>query len=149
MAKSDKKRTGDELPGAGSVRSARDNSGNWMPFVDWREVFPGNRGVDRNGVYDLFDAPVGIKLRVEPSLPSEPLLTAGEVPWEDDANMQPAATWRDDEGAYGIIYGAKDGMPCFASSEDGYHFVRPHLGPSRAFPQGRDSTAAVMAQGWC
>ena len=95
--------------------------------MDWREVFPGNRGVDRNGLYDLFDAPVGIKLRVEPSLPSEPLLSAGEVPWEDGVNMQPTATWRDDEGTYGIIYGAKDNMVCYASSKDGYHFVRPSL----------------------
>ena len=83
-----------DLPGEGSGRSARDNPGDWIPFLDWREVFPGNRGVDRRGVYNLFDAPVGIALQVEPSEPSEPLLVV-EKSWEDPANMQPSATWRE------------------------------------------------------
>ena len=117
-----------DLPGEGSGRSARDNPGDWIPFLDWREVFPGNRGVDRRGVYNLFDAPVGIALQVEPSEPSEPLLIV-EKSWEDPANMQPSATWRDEEdGSYGIIYAGRDGAICLARSPDGYQFHRPALG---------------------
>ena len=117
-----------DLPGEGSGRSARDNPGDWIPFLDWREVFPGNRGVDRHGVYNLFDAPVGIALQVEPSEPSEPLLIV-EKSWEDPANMQPSATWRDEEdGSYGIIYAGRDGAICLARSPDGYLFHRPALG---------------------
>ena len=117
-----------ELPGEADVRSARPNPGDWIPFVDWREVFPGNRGVDRRGRYGLFDAPQAIRLRVEQSMPSDPLLTAGDAPWESVANLQPRATWREADGSYRITYAGSDGAMCIAASDDGYRFTRPNIG---------------------
>ena len=115
-----------ELPGNAvtGAEAAGDAATSWVPLLDWRPVFPGNRGVDRNGKYDLFDAPLGIELRVEPSTPSERLLTADQ-PWEGD-NMQPYATWRD-AGGYHIIYGTGSHR-CYATSADGYRWERPNLG---------------------
>ena len=32
----------------------RQNAGHWRPLVDWTEVFPGHRAVDRTGAFELY-----------------------------------------------------------------------------------------------
>lgn len=108
----------------------RDNAGAWNPFIDWEEVFPGNRGVNRHGQYALYDAPVGIHLRVQPGAVSEPLLVA-EAPWENGGGLQPYGLWQAG-GQYHLLYGAYAGAlgsrMCYATSENGYQWTRPSLG---------------------
>lgn len=43
----------------------RYNPGAWMAMVDVMEIFPGHRSITREGRYELFDAPIGVNLRVE------------------------------------------------------------------------------------
>ena len=43
----------------------RHNSGTWNPLVDLTEIFPGNRNIDENGVFRLYDGAVGVRIRVE------------------------------------------------------------------------------------
>ena len=59
----------------------RRNCGLWNPLVDLTEIYAGHRSTDRKGVFDLFDAAVGVALRVELADRSQPLLEA-EMPWE-------------------------------------------------------------------
>ena len=122
--------------------------GEWAPLVDWSQVFPGNRGVGRDDVYELYDAPLGVKLAVEPCRKTEPILTA-QPPWEraDDGggSLEPLKVWRQD-GTYRMLYYAyatspnaprrfagkgdapKFGGMGYAVSEDGYSWTRPELG---------------------
>lgn len=108
---------------------ARENSGVWNPLIDWEEVYPGNRGMNRQGIYALYDAPVGIELRVEEGVTSEPLLIS-EAPWEGGGGLQPYGLWQAD-GQYHLLYGAypADGnrWMCYAVSTDGYAWTRPAL----------------------
>ena len=132
-----------ELPGAALSGRSRRNPGDWIPFVDWRDVFPGNRGVNRHAIYDLYDAPIGIKLDIEQSLESDPLLVADEVPWEIGASMQPGGGALKHEGRYYLFYSG-DGRTCVAVSDDGYHFTRPNLGQVE-FNGSRDNN--ILANG--
>ena len=102
----------------------RANCGAWNPIVDTTDLFAGNRSVDRNGVYDLYDAPVGVALRVEQAGRSEPLLEATES-WEN-RSVAPLFIWKTDEG-FKILYSARYGT-CLATSDDGYKWTRPELG---------------------
>ena len=56
---------------------ARDVSaqGEWTPMIDWSSAFPGNRGVNRQGRYELYDAPVGVRITVEESRKAGPILS--------------------------------------------------------------------------
>ena len=49
----------------------RQNPGSWNPIVDLTDVFPGNRAMNRKGVFELYDAAIGVKLRVEQARRSE------------------------------------------------------------------------------
>ena len=89
------------------------------------DVFPGNRSIDRKGVYDLYDAPIGVQLRVEEAIKSEPLLEA-ETEWET-GGISPLYMWQED-GRYHMIYGASPNGACYAVSEDAYHWTRPEMG---------------------
>lgn len=60
---------------------AKDNPGDWCPLIDLMEIYPGNRGMNRHGVYDLYDAPVGVRFRIGEAFKSEPLLVS-ESEWE-------------------------------------------------------------------
>ena len=40
------------------ARRIRRNCGTWNPLVDLTDIYAGQRSNDRQGVYDLFDAPV-------------------------------------------------------------------------------------------
>ena len=53
----------------------------WVPFIDWSQTHPGNRGVNRQGRYELYDAPVGVRIRVEQAAKSDPALTSNDR-WE-------------------------------------------------------------------
>ena len=111
----------------------------WVPFIDWSQTHPGNRGVNRQGRYELYDAPVGVRIRVEQAAKSDPVLTSNDR-WEGEGNMVPLRVWRDG-GTYKMLYGAyphrrDDKSPglggghhlCYAESADGYHWRRPELG---------------------
>ena len=43
----------------------RPNPGGWTPIADTQEIHTGNRSVNRAGAFELYDAPVGVRLRVE------------------------------------------------------------------------------------
>jgi hypothetical protein len=116
--------------------------GTWRPIVDWTDVFPGNRGVNRQGIYDLYDAPVGIALRIEEADKSAPLLIA-ERPWEGDGQIVPVAFWQAD-ARYHMLYtvwdrrakldraakalGGERTCTCYAVSDDASYWTRPELG---------------------
>ena len=61
--------------------SVRRNSGAWRPIVDVTDVFAGDRGIGRSGLYDMYDGPIGVHLRVEEAVKAGPLLEA-ETEWE-------------------------------------------------------------------
>ncbi len=104
--------------------------GEWAPMVDSSSIFPGNRGVNRHGAYGLYDAPVGVKLRIEPCHKSDPILIA-ETEWEDGGAVSPSHVWQAD-GRYHMLYWAYPANTvsshmCYAVSGDGYRWERPHL----------------------
>ena len=117
-------------PGAPLRGQLRENPGVWTPFVDWREIYPGNRGVNRHGIYELYDAPVGVHLKVEEALKSDPLIIS-EQRWEGGGGLHALAVWKEGE-RFHMLYGSyPPKLPrClrYAVSEDGYHWTRPELG---------------------
>ena len=106
-------------------RRIRRNCGSWNPLVDLHEIYAGHRSTDRQGVFDLFDAPVGVALRVEPAARSEPLLES-EMPWEAVDSVNPLFIWKTDAGFH-MLYESESGT-CYATSDDAYHWQRPELG---------------------
>ena len=112
------------LPGAQFSGGARENNGEWNPLIDLMEIFAGFRWVDKAGGYDLYDAPVGVKLRIEEADKSEPVLVA-ENEWEE-TKLGPVGLWMED-GRYHLLYRTGRGT-CYAVSEDGYRWSRPELG---------------------
>ena len=103
----------------------RRNNGSWNPLVDLTEIYAGQRSTDRNGVYDLFDAPVGIALRVEMAGRSDILLEA-DPPWEAGGSVGPLFIWKTDAGFH-MLYETKSGTG-YACSDDAYNWTRPELG---------------------
>ena len=110
--------------GATLSTPTRGNPGDWIPFVDWWEVFPGNRGVSRAGDYGLFDAPLGVSLRIEPPSSSKPILVP-DRPWETRSAFQPQHAWQGG-GAYHLLYRSANRM-CYATSADGQVWSKPEL----------------------
>ncbi len=103
----------------------RRNRGCWNPLVDLADIFAGNRSIDRSGVFDLYDAPTGVALRVEPAERSEPLLEAA-APWETGASISPLFIWKTEAG-FNLLYHCRNGT-CCATSADAYKWQRPQLG---------------------
>lgn len=103
----------------------RYNPGSWMALVDVMEIFSGHRSITREGIYKLYDAPVGVQLRVEQANRSEPFLKA-EREWEDYTYISPSHVWHED-GKLHMFYGAGPNT-CYAVSDDGYNWERPVLG---------------------
>ena len=101
----------------------RQSTGNWRPLVDLMEVFPGHRNVDRSGVFELYDAAIGVKLRVEEADKSQPLRFD-----EGDGRGvgYPVRMWQED-GSYHLLY-YQGRHVAYAVSEDGYNWIRPSLG---------------------
>ena len=103
----------------------RRNCGAWNPLVDLTDIFAGNRSIDQKGVFDLFDAPVGVALRVEPAERSEPLIEA-TTPWEIGSAIGPLFIWKTEAG-FNLLYASKNGT-CYATSDDAYQWQRPKFG---------------------
>ena len=120
------------------VALAREVAGDdgWVPLIDWSHIHPGNRGVNRQGRYELYEGPIGVKVRIEECEKVGPILTS-EKPWEGCSALVPMRVWSDEKG-YHLLYNAyhpEDRCPgfgglvvsCYAFSEDGYHWTRPEL----------------------
>ena len=100
----------------------RQSTGNWRPLVDLTEVFPGHRAVDRSGAFELYDAPIGVRLALEEADKSEPLEFDGDV---DDLTNS-LRVWQADDGYHLLYYQGRH--VAYAVSEDGYRWTRPALG---------------------
>jgi hypothetical protein len=100
----------------------RANDGAWRPLVDWTEVFCGHRGIDRQGAFELYDAPVGVRLAIEAASKRGPIEFDGPV--EDLSN---SVHLRHKEGRYHLLY-YQSGKVAYAHSEDGMRWQRPSLG---------------------
>ena len=105
----------------------RANTGAWNPIVDVTDVFPGNRALDRQGVFKLFDTAIGVKLRVEPAERSAPLLEA-TAEWERGKFIGPLFIWRADGLLHMIYECSRAEATAYATSTDGYRWTRPELG---------------------
>jgi hypothetical protein len=108
----------------------------WEPLFDWRHVHPGNRGVNRQGRYELYEAPVGVRIRIEEAEKIGPIFRADQ-PWDGGGEMCPTRVWQDENG-YHLLYTTHprtEKYPglggqvhsCYAHSEDGYEWTRPAL----------------------
>ena len=123
---------------------ARDVSrqGEWIPMIDWSSVFPGNRGVNRHGKYELHDVPVGVRLSIQEA--TKHIILTADQEWDGDtpgkAEYVPLKAWKDKD-KYKLLYITcprrtknpglgGDGRPplCYAISTDGYTWDRPDLG---------------------
>lgn len=100
----------------------RANSGAWRPLVDLTDVFPGHRAVGRSGAFELYDAPIGVRLAVEEAHKSGPLEFDGEV--EGLGNS--VRVWQGDDGYHLLYY--QGGQVAYACSEDGLRWTLPRLG---------------------
>ena len=118
---------------------ARDVSkqGEWIPMIDWSSTFPGNRGVNRHGKYELHDVPIGVRLSIEEAKKHGPILTSNDQ-WEGAGSLQVKKTWKRD-GKYHMLYNAyshgtknpglgSSHYTCYATSDDGYNWKRTNLG---------------------
>ena len=104
----------------------RSNPGTWMPLIDVSEIFPGNRSVSRQGEYNLYDAPIGVELKIEDAT-KPPLVFDTEVEWERQG-VSPSDVWFE-EGRYHMFYQTSGpNAYCYAVSDDGYHWTRVELG---------------------
>ena len=103
----------------------RFNPGTWMAMVDVMEIFTGHRSTTRGGSYELFDGPIGVKLKVEEARRSEPFLMP-EKEWEIGRDLSAYHVWHEN-GKLHLIYGAGN-LACYAVSDDGYNWARPVLG---------------------
>ena len=100
----------------------RKSTGNWRPLVDLTEVFPGHRSVNRGGAFELYDAPIGVRLAVEEADKSDPLEFDGDV--DDMTNS--LQVWQADNRYHLLYYQGRH--VAYAVSEDGYRWTRPALG---------------------
>ena len=97
----------------------------WNPFLDWDDVYPGNRGRTKTNTYELYDAPLGVSIEIEEGTPSDPVIAEG------DCNYQPYGIWKKD-GKFHFLYGRYQNsinkhFICYANSEDGYNWNFPDL----------------------
>ena len=109
----------------------RVNPGDWTPIIDTTETFNGHRVADRQGVYNLYDAPIGVRLKIEEANKSEPVLKA-EKEWEGKGQLEASAVWKED-GHYHMICNAgatflSPPRTCYAVSKDAYKWTRAAVG---------------------
>lgn len=93
----------------------RSNPGTWMPLIDVAEVFPGNRSVSRQGVYNLYDAPIGVELKIEEAAKA-PIVFDEEAEWEK-GGLSPGDVWCED-GRYHMFYHAMGQGTCYPGHWD-------------------------------
>ena len=98
-----------------------------IPLLSWDFIAAGNRGWRADGSSYLCDAPMGVKLCVEPATKSEPLLVA-DRPWEGDTIGWSQVMF--DDGRYRMWYSTYKPVEhlCYAESLDGMHWEKPELG---------------------
>ena len=70
----------------------RNNLGTWIPLIDTAEILAGNRSVSRKGIYNLYDAPIGIALKIEEALKA-PIMFEKKPEWETDY-ISPSSIWK-------------------------------------------------------
>ena len=104
----------------------RQNAGHWRPLVDWTEVFPGHRSVDRAGAFELYDAPIGVRLAIEEADKSAPLEFDGEADGDGDGVGNSVRVWQADDRYHLLYYQGR--RVAYAVSEDAYRWTRPALG---------------------
>ena len=92
----------------------------------WTEVFPGHRSVDRTGAFELYDAPIGVRLAVEEADKSAPLEFDGEVDGDVDGVGNSVRVWQADDRYHLLYYQGRH--VAYAVSEDAYRWTRPALG---------------------
>ena len=112
------------LPGGALARYSRDNPGDWSPLIGPWEIYPGTRNAIVEGRFEVYDAPVGVRIAIEEADKSDPLLVA-EADWETPAGFIPVHTWRAD-GRYHLLYNTFGGL-AYAWSEDAHTWERPDL----------------------
>ena len=113
----------------------RPNPGGWTPIADTQEIHTGNRSTNRAGTFELYDAPIGVRLRVEQAAKSAPILLDGG---SGEDHMKPVRAWRED-GALYALYDA-NGSILLARSEDGHRWR--HV--ERVTERGGDQLKAVF-----
>ena len=104
----------------------RKNEGHWRPLVDLTEVFPGHRSVGRSGAFELYDAPIGVRLAIEEADKSAPIEFEGEVDADVGGVGNSVRVWQED-GRYHLLY-YQGRHVAYAVSEDAYRWTRPPLG---------------------
>ena len=118
------------MPGAAHVKPLDVNPDAWTPLMDWVDVFPGNRGVNKEGIYEHYDIPTGIEIKVEKAL-QKPIMIS-ETPWEGKGMILAGHFWKEETktGNFHFIYSAhskNDSTVCYAASKDGFEWYRPNL----------------------
>ena len=113
----------------------RPNPGGWTPIADTQEIHTGNRSTNRAGTFELYDAPIGVRLRVEQAAKSAPFLLEGG---SGEDHMKPVRAWREG-GALYALYDA-NGSILLARSEDGHRWQQVE----RVTARGGDQLKAVF-----
>ena len=85
----------------------------WQWWI-WRRFFTGHRSITSQGNYEMFDAPIGVDLRVEAADKSEPFLTP-EKEWETEEVAYPGCIWHED-GRLHMLYNVGE-TTCLAVSD--------------------------------
>ena len=100
----------------------------WLPFLDWHDIWPGATGYDPDGRAWISEAPSGVRLSIQQAQKSAPLIV-NDRPWEG-AVLGGGVTVLQDGGRYRMWYcsGLQGGGLCYAESEDGFAWRKPHLG---------------------
>jgi hypothetical protein len=57
-----------------------------IPFLDWYDIWPSHRKIEKDGAVWAQDPPRGVRLSIEPAGKSEVFLV-GEKEWEERANL--------------------------------------------------------------
>jgi len=103
-------------------------------FVDWSLVEPGYAVSWADALGTEWETPRGVRLKVEkPRVEAQPILEAKE-PWETDYGLH--TTVFEDEGHYRLFHavgvldpsGHRIVVLCYAESDDGVEWRKPHLG---------------------
>ncbi len=102
----------------------RFNPNDWIPLVDAMEVFTGHRSVNRESRFDLYDAPIGVALQIEPGCKSDPIIVP-EHEWEVGNSINAFCVWQEDD-ALNLLYQTPKAT-CYAKSRDGYEWTRPSM----------------------
>ena len=130
------KRKATEFAQGEKAAGARDLSGegDWVPMIDWSSTHPGNRGVNREGRYECYEAPAGVRITIEEAHKAGPILEPGD----GHVALLPLSVWQAD-GRYHLIYcayppatrasSALGGIhhACYAHSKDGLQWTCPEL----------------------